>query len=209
MSEQAETPTISRRFESIFVWCFGIIVGVLGINLYLSEIVIYDKPGLGYHSWWHGPYLVYAIVGILWCFVLGGFYFYIQNEIHDSLGKLTALLAFLSGIIWTSHLILYIVALDYGSLALSYIIWCAGTSTLGVSMILSGFFYAQNFSGTSRILLPIVVISSLATGAFGVIVGFIAGFTLFPTFTVFDIPLVSGVITIPCIMATLFHIQNK
>ncbi len=209
MSEQADTARLPRRDLSLSAWCLGIFVGLFGIEPYFSDPGIVWIPDYGNFPVFHSSFYLYLVGVIIWSIVLCNLLIKMHRQYRGSLGLKAAIMALLTGILWMGHFLFYRSTHDVVVASLNNALLCTGAITLGITMILIGALYAQVLSGTSRILHPLVVISFIVAGIFGIAVGYIGGYSPLSIFTVFDIPLISIVMIIPCILAALFHLVVK
>ena len=219
MSEQVREVSLPPRFWSLSAYCLGIIVGLFGIDPYFSEpSEIWISCFPYYFTSFGGNSFDYLQVVILWSVV---FYYLLINmhrQYRGSFGLIAALMALLTGITWTcsaiagrwyglEHILFELDSVYFRVLDLVPILLSIGAITMGIAMVLLGVIYAQNLSGTSRILLPLVVISFIVVGFFGIIVG-TGNFSPLGIFTFLDIPLVSIVTIIPCTFGVLYHLDE-
>ncbi len=219
MSEQVREVELPPRFWSLSAYCLGIIVGLFGIDPYFSEPRVYWISSLYYYvPFLGGNAFDYIVVVILWSVVFYYLLINIHRQYRSSLGSMAALMVLLTEITWTCTIIISLVygeehkLFELGSvlfiaLDLFFLLLSIGTITMGIAMVLLGVIYAQNFSGTSRILLPLVVISFIVVGFLGILVGS-SIFSPLDIFTFFDIPLVSIAMIIPCTFGALYHLDE-
>ena len=193
-----DTVTFPIEKFGVFLWTLGVVCGILSIFLQNGGLITGSL-----FTWWPSSnYLQYYVLISVWLIALIIFLYFATKTYSKNLATFGLVSALLAAVLWIASY----PSFTY-SIVLSVLMFEVSALLIGVVLFTIGLIYITRQEGY-RILTYITGFSFFIAGGFGIVVGYVAGFTPFLFPSLFEIPWIFTVAILPSAFGIIYSLDR-